>query len=80
MPPKGTVARRPRSGSGPLEQGAHAQLAQMQIFSGGVARTERALVAGTDGSVEQVRLCVGCEEAGEGEPARNKQGSARNTG
>mmetsp|Transcript_24009 Transcript_24009/g.54065 ORF Transcript_24009/g.54065 Transcript_24009/m.54065 type:complete len:358 (+) Transcript_24009:63-1136(+) len=54
MPPKGTVARRPRSGSGPLEQGAHAQLAQMQIFSGGVARTERALVAGTDGSVEQV--------------------------
>lgn len=42
-----------RPGSGPLERGGQAQLAQMQLFSGGVSRTERALVAGTDG-VEQV--------------------------
>ena len=39
-----------RPGSGPLELSGQAQL-----FSGGVARTERALVAGTDGSVEQVQ-------------------------
>eukprot|EP00434_Breviolum_minutum_P046191 symbB.v1.2.041626.t1/scaffold8422.1/size6395/1 len=53
----GTVARpgrRPGSGSA-LERGGQAQLGQMQIFSGGVSRTERALVAGTDGSVEQVQ-------------------------
>ncbi|CAL1153310.1 unnamed protein product [Cladocopium goreaui] len=50
----GPLARRPGSGSA-LERGGQAQLAQMQIFSGGVARSERALVAGTDGSVEQVQ-------------------------